>query len=215
MNEIRCQYCGAILPEGSQYCNVCGKSQATGGAYKIAEAVTAVKHGLERAGVGFILGIAVAVSFWFTVFAYIGFSNTRWDYNVSKEKIVFWVGEYYFVGLNGDPTIIIILILASITALTVFAGISPRFLCLVMALTPGSIMGAIVCWAVGLYFSCMIIGQILYFVILSLITFPVFIYLLVKNQLIVQKPARGSKYASVIKTELIDTAREITSFRRR
>lgn len=153
------------------------------GAERIAEATEVAGRGAGRTGQGFLFGLIFAVCLYTVIFGKVW---RFWSPNLATGKGGEWVTR---MGLtvdvwppSGPGTFVIIVIITTII-LAILSGISGRFTCLVVGLSGGSLFGAIAGWAVAAWLCNMLLGQIVYFILLIIIALPIWIHLLVKNNL--------------------------------
>lgn len=198
---MNCTHCGAALPEGSGFCNVCGKSQATG-AYKIAEVAGRLGQGAVRAFAGFLYGAGAGAIFYAVMFSY----------------TVFWIVPGYpevqdYGILGGIPAVVICALVVAV-ACAIGNAASLRFACLSFCWFLCSVPALALHLGLVGWTSSTILGKIVYVLIMLTLLPLSWIWYMAKNNLLAA-PRATRNYISTVKQELQDTAREVTRFGRR
>ncbi len=197
--EMNCIHCGAELPEGSQYCNVCGKSQAAG-VYKVAEIAGMLGRGAYRAGFAAFFGFFAGLFFYIILFSYPGpFMG------VPGSSFPNVVGGWWAPVIFG-------LICAVIGAI----GSAPswKFAYLIGYWCVYGFIGMICWWFTVGPFQQYIISKIVYIILLIALLPLTWIWYIVKRGLVTGPRAAGG-LISTVKHELADTFKEVTRFGRR
>lgn len=191
-----CISCGANLPDESQYCNVCGASQMTG-VYKVAETAGMLGRGAYRCGVGALFGAFLGIIFWGVLLSY--------TYHL----------EYYYDTRVYNEVALTILIVITCIVCAVGSAPSWKFFYLVGYSLVFSMVGGIV-WL----FICPmlhypdILGKIIFLIIIIVCTPLAWIWYIVQKGLVVPNAAKPKSVVASIKTEFVDTAKEIKRFGR-
>ncbi|MEW6069021.1 MAG: zinc ribbon domain-containing protein [Candidatus Thermoplasmatota archaeon] len=192
-----CIKCGASLTDESQYCNVCGASQAVG-AYRVAEVAGMLGRGAFRAGFGAFFGGFAAWAFYMILLSYKG------------QYFVELSGGLDALTLGGYPALIFSLIIALICAIC--SAPSWKFAYLVGYWAVYSYVGVAIWFFVGWGVN-LLLAKIIYIVLLLTLLPLTWIWYLAQKGLLAVRPVKGGFVASV-KHELKDTFREVNPLTR-